>query len=173
MTGGIEKILFRVDEKIRIGLSVICFCNIPNNLKSRVLWKTKSFCSRFRSMPYTNREILHGRKSSPNYGTSDVRAGTRSDGPNLENLSGGAFMVGSNPCGNILDIRNRRRYHDESYPTTSQFHPRYHDFESTTAGFIQDVDLQCRSWFSSAIHLTPNARTSSTRKSFIWDSIPL
>ena len=37
MAGGIEKVLFLVDEKMRIGLSVICFCNIPNNLKSRVL----------------------------------------------------------------------------------------------------------------------------------------
>ena len=37
MTGGIEQLLFRVDEKMRIGLSVMCFCNIPNNLKSRAL----------------------------------------------------------------------------------------------------------------------------------------
>ena len=33
----VEQELFRVDEKMRIGLSVMCFCRIPNNLKSRVL----------------------------------------------------------------------------------------------------------------------------------------
>lgn len=162
-----------MDEKTRIGLSVICFCNIPNNLKSRVLWKIKSFWSRFRSMPYTNREILHGRNSSPNCGALDDHLGTGNDRPNLENLGESAFFVDPNPCGNILDIRNCCRHHDEPYPTPSQFHPRYHNFEGTATGFIQNVDLQYGCRCSYTTRETPQTRTSSMRKSFIWDSIPL
>lgn len=144
-----------MDEKTRIGLSVICFCNIPNNLKSRVLWKIKSFWSRFRSTPYTNREILHGRKSSPNCGALDVHLDTGNEGPNLENLGGSAFLVHSNPRSNILDIWNCCRDHDKPNPTSSQFHPRYHNFEGTAAGFVQDVDLQHRCQSSYTVCQTP------------------
>ena len=75
-------------------------------------------------------------------GTLDTRADAWNGRPNLKNLSRRAFMVCSDPRGDILYIWNCRGYHDKPYSTTPQFHPRYYDFESTATGFVQDVDLR-------------------------------
>lgn len=102
----------------------------------RFSWKRKLFLSCFCSMPYMSCEILDGQKLPPNCSALDDHLDTGNNGPNLENLGKCTILAISNPCGNILGIWSYWRCHNESYPIPLQFHPWYHGFEGTTAGFI-------------------------------------